>query len=49
MRSPWDGLRTLAVSHFDGFYEIMDMAWGPPDTGVLFVAASSDRASLRLR
>lgn len=41
-----DGLETLEVSHFDGFYEVMAMAWGPPDTGVLYVAASSDRPSL---
>ncbi len=38
-----DGLKTLEVSHFDGFYEVMDLAWGPKGSGVVFVAASSDR------
>ena len=44
-----DGLATLEVSHFDGFYEIMDMAWGPAGSQLLYVAASSDRPSLRRR
>lgn len=37
-----DGLTTLAAAHFDGFYEIMAMAWGPPGSAVRFVGASSD-------
>lgn len=37
-----DGLSTLRAAHFDGFYEVMAMAWGPPDSGVVFVGASSD-------
>lgn len=42
-----DGLSTLEVSHFDDFYEVMDMAWGPTGTEVVFVAASSDVPSIR--
>ncbi len=37
-----DGLQTLAAAHHDGLYEIMDIAFGPPGSEVLFVAASSD-------
>jgi photosystem II stability/assembly factor-like uncharacterized protein len=37
-----DGLATLRASHFDDFYEIFDLAFGPPGSAVLFVAASSD-------
>lgn len=37
-----DGLTTLAAAHFDGFYEILAMAWGPPGSAVRFVGASSD-------
>lgn len=37
-----DGLETLAAAHFDGFYEIFALAWGPAGSGVLFVGASSD-------
>jgi photosystem II stability/assembly factor-like uncharacterized protein len=37
-----DGLESLAASHFDDFYEIFDLAFGPQGSAVLFVAASSD-------
>jgi hypothetical protein len=41
-----DGLRSVAVSHFDDFYEMFAMAFGPPGTNVIFVGASSDIPSI---
>jgi photosystem II stability/assembly factor-like uncharacterized protein len=44
-RSP-DGLRTLRASHFDGFYEVFSLGFGPAGAGdVLFLGVSSDIAS----
>jgi hypothetical protein len=43
-----DGLASLEVSHFDDFYEVFAVAFGPPDSRVLFVGASSD-IPMRLR
>ncbi len=37
-----DGLRTLATSHFTGFYEVFALAFGPPGTQVRFLGVSSD-------
>ena len=37
-----DGLATLAVSHFDGFYEVFALEFGPPESNVLLLGVSSD-------
>lgn len=37
-----DGLRSLAVTHFDGFYEVFALAFGPPGTPLLYLGTSSD-------
>ncbi len=37
-----DGLATLEVNHFDGFYEVFALAFGPPQTEVLLLGTSSD-------
>jgi len=37
-----DGLRTLATSHFGGFYEVFALAFGPSGTAVRFLGVSSD-------
>jgi hypothetical protein len=37
-----DGLASLEVSHFDDFYELLALAFGPPGSDVIFVGASSD-------
>jgi hypothetical protein len=37
-----DGLESLDVSHFTGFYKVYAMAFGPPGTSVVYVGASSD-------
>jgi hypothetical protein len=37
-----DGLQTLDVSHFDGFYEIETLAFGPPGSLVRYLGVSSD-------
>jgi len=38
----WDGLETLDASHFDGFYELLALAFGPPGSDLLYIGASSD-------
>jgi hypothetical protein len=40
-----DGLTTLDVAHFDDFYEIFALAFGPPGSDVRFVGVSSDITS----
>jgi hypothetical protein len=37
-----DALVTLAVSHFNDFYEVFALAFGPPSTPVRYVGVSSD-------